>query len=148
MEGFTLVEVLVVLGVLTFILGATVVFDMTGYRGDAFRAERTTLVTALQTARADALNNVQQSKHGVAINPDGFAGYVLFAGDRYADADPVTRTMIPMSYPVTFGSTSPREVVFDQLSGDTGFNGQTEIIDQGRSATTAIVINYEGKIGW
>ena len=50
--GFTLVEVLVVVGLVTLLLGATLFFDVQGYRSDAFRAERTKLVTALQTAEA------------------------------------------------------------------------------------------------
>jgi prepilin-type N-terminal cleavage/methylation domain-containing protein len=146
--GFTLLEVLVVMGLVTLILGATLFFDVNSYRGDAFRAERTNLVTALQTARANALDNINQAKHGVAINPNGYNGYVIFEGDNYTVSNPTTRVAIPASYPVTLASTSPQEVVFAQLSGDTGFSGQLMLIDNERYATSTININYEGKIGW
>ena len=137
-----------VLGLVTILLGSTLFFDVTSYRAQSFRAERNNLVVALQTARADSLNNINQSKHGVAINPGGYAGYVLFEGDSFAASNPATRVSIAASYPVTLASTSPQEVVFAQLSGDTGFSGQLLLTDVERQATSAIVINYEGKIGW
>ena len=136
-----------VLGLLTFVLGSTLFFDINSYRVDAFRAERTNLVTALQTARADALNNINQSKHGVVINPAGYAGYIIFEGDTFTASDQATRIAIPASYGVTLASSSLSEVVFSQLSGDTGWSGQLILIDSERHATSAIVINYEGKIG-
>jgi prepilin-type N-terminal cleavage/methylation domain-containing protein len=145
--GFTLIEVLVVMGILVTILGSSLFFDVSNYRGEAFRAERNNLVVALETARADALNNMHQSKHGVAINPGGYAGYVIFEGTSYAVSDPATRTLIPASYTVTLEPPSPSEVVFTQLSGDTGFSGDIVLRDSERNATTSIRINYEGKIG-
>jgi Tfp pilus assembly protein FimT len=142
------VEVLVVVGLVTLLLGATLFFDVQGYRSDAFRAERTKLVTALQTARANALNNMQQSSHGVAINPGGYAGYVIFSGESYALSSSVTHISIPASYSVTLDGASPQEVVFSALSGDTGWSGELVLQDPERQATSAIIINYEGKIGW
>ena len=146
--GFTLIEVLVVIGLLTVIFGSSLFFDVNTFRGDAFRAERANLVTALETARADALNNINQSKHGVAINPSGTAGYVIFEGENYATSRLITRVTIPAAYKISLASTSPSEVVFSQLSGDTGWSGELILVDNERQATTSIVINYEGKIGW
>lgn len=147
-KGFTLIEILVVLSIITMLVAVTLFFDANNYRGESFRAERNNLVVALQTARADALNNIDQSKHGVAINPSGFKGYVIFEGDSYAASNPVTRTKIPASYPITLASSSPSEVLFTQLSGNADYSGEIVLKDTQRNATTSIVINYEGKIGW
>ena len=147
-EGFTLIEVLLVLAVISMIVGATLFFDVNGYRGDSFRAERNNLVVALQSARADALNNVNQHKHGVAINPAGYKGYVIFEGDTYASSDVTSRKDIPASYPVTLDVSSPSEVVFSQLSGNANMSGELILLDTLRNASTTIVINYEGKIGF
>lgn len=146
--GFTLIEVLVVLSIITMIIGATLIFDVNSFRGEAFRGERAALVVALQTARADALNNINQSKHGVKINPSGYNGYVIFEGNSYVSSDPDLREEIPASYPVTLGLASPDEVIFSQLSGDTNFNGTVVLVDPQRNMTAEIIINHEGKIGW
>ena len=146
--GFTLLEVMMVIGLVTVVLGATLFFDVNNYRGESFRAERSNLVVALQTARADALNNVHQIKHGVAINPNGYAGYVIYEGDSFAVSSPDTRVSIPASYHIELVSPSPSEVVFTQLSGDTAYSGELILRDPTRNATTSIFINYEGKIGW
>ncbi len=142
--GFTLIEVLVVLSIVTLIIGATLMFDVNSYRGEAFRAERNNLVVALQTARADALNNINQMKHGVKINTDE---YVIFEGSTFDDSLENTRKKIPLSYPVTLGVGSPDEIVFNQLSGDS-IDGEIVLIDPERNMTTNIIINHEGKIGW
>ena len=38
-SGFTLVEVLIVIGILSVLTGAYLFIDLNSYRGDAFRAE-------------------------------------------------------------------------------------------------------------
>lgn len=145
--GFTLIEVLVVLGIITMIIGATLMFDVNSFRGEAFRGERNTLVVALQTARADALNNINQQKHGVKINPGTFKGYVIFEGDTYASSDAVLRDEIPSLYTIELEPGSPDEVVFSQLSGNASYDGEIVLKDPERNMTTNIVINHEGKIG-
>jgi prepilin-type N-terminal cleavage/methylation domain-containing protein len=146
--GFTLIEMLVALSLVTMIASITLLADTTNFRGPAFRAEAANLATALQTARADALNNVRQSVHGVAINPGGYAGYVVFEGTDYATANPDRMTRIPSSYRVALGATTPNEVTFEQLSGDASFEGVIELVDPHRNATTTITLNHEGLIDW
>ncbi len=152
-SGFTLIEVLVVVTIITLIVGATLFFDVNSYRGEAFRSERNILVIALQKARADALNNVNQKRHGVKINPPDFEGYVLFEGNDYLNSDPATHEEFPASYTVTLEPPSPDEIVFNQLSGNvlvggTAYDGEIVLNDPERNATTGIIINHEGKIGW
>lgn len=147
-SGFTLIEVLVVLSIITVLVSVSLFFDVSSYRGDAFRAERNVLVVAMQTARADALNNINQEMHGVAINPAGYDGYVIFEGNDYASSNPLLRTEIPAIYPVMLDASSPGEVVFTQLSGNANYTGEIKLIDTQRNASTSIVINYEGKIGY
>lgn len=147
-RGFTLIEVLIVLTLITMIAGLSLFFNIDMYRGDSFRAERNILVVALQTARADALNNINQKKHGVAINPDGYAGYVVFEGNDFASSEVNTRKEIPASYGVELDASSPDEVVFSQLSGNANFDGEIILIDPLRNASATIAINHEGKIGW
>jgi prepilin-type N-terminal cleavage/methylation domain-containing protein len=147
-RGFTLIEIVVVIGIITILAALIAFVDLNNYRGDAFRAEVSALGVALQTARADSLNNINQEMHGVAIHPGGYDGYVLFQGGSYATRDSTYDESIKAAYGVTFGASSPTEIVFQQLSGDTSYDGDITFIDPNRAMTMAITINHEGKISW
>ena len=144
-RGFTLTEMLVVIGVIVMFIGVSLVFDINNLRGNAFRAEVKTIITLLQTARADSLNNVDQSAHGRKF----LSGkYVLFEGFSYASSTPEASQTIDSSYSVTLSPASP-EVVFNQLSGDDiGYTGQIVVTDPQRGLSSVIVLNQEGAISW
>lgn len=145
-RGFSLIEVLVVLALLGIVLGSTLFFTADTYQRTAFLSERDSLVSLLQTARGKALNNVNQRRHGVALYPVGYRGYVLFEGDTFISSDLASRTFTPASYEVTIDVASSVEIVFEQLSGNASYDGQIILIDQNRMATTSIFVNYEGAI--
>lgn len=147
-RGFTLIEFLVVIGIIAVLASVSLFLDFNSYRGDAFRAEMSSLAVALQTARADALNNIDEEKHGVAIHPGGYDGYVIFEGADYASRNPSLDVKVTASYGVTIGSSSPTEIVFDQLSGDTGYDGDITLIDPNRNMSAALSINHEGRVSW
>lgn len=157
LRGFTLMELLVVFGVIVVILGFSVPFDFNTYRADAFRAERDMLVTLLQTARGNALHNIDEKPHGVAVVSDK---YVLFRG---TDArEDVNAERIDVSYPGL--SASPVQIIFCQLSGtavthisegmvcDDATNRTEEqnivLTDSVRGLSYRISINHEGAISW
>jgi len=147
-KGFTLIEMLIVIGILGVLASMSLFLGINNYRGDAFRSEVNSLGITLQTARADALNNINQKKHGVAMHPGGYDGYIVFEGDSYASADHSRDKDIKANYGVTFGPLSPTEIVFEQLSGNANFDGDITLYDPERNMTTAISINHEGKISW
>lgn len=147
-RGFSLVEVLVVLGIVGILAGLVAFVDVNNYRGDAFRAEVSALGGALQTARADALNNINQHAHGVAIHPGGYDGYVIYEGDSYATRDTTRDEFAKAGYGVSFSPSSPTEIVFTQLSGNASYDGDITLVDPNRGMTAAITINHEGRISW
>ncbi|HVZ76333.1 MAG TPA: type II secretion system protein [Candidatus Paceibacterota bacterium] len=144
-SGFTLIELVIVVG-LFGVVGASALFiDFSSYRGDAFRAERATIVTLLQTARADALNNIDESPHGLAIFPaDHPASYVVFEGATYATRNTAQDEIFDASYPISLAGGSA-VVVFEQLSGDAQ-DTQLALTDPARGIESAITINHEGAI--
>lgn len=148
-RGFTLIEILVVIGMIA-VLGSAILFiDLNSYRGDAFRAERDTIVTLLGQARVDALNNIGEDKHGVAFFPsDAPDSYVVFAGDSYAASSPASRQVYRGSYRVQFSPASPAEVVFGQLDGGSSYSGDITISDPNRAFIFAIAVNAEGGLSW
>ena len=140
-------EMLVVIGLITIIGSISMFIDINSYRGNALRAEVNSLGTTLQTARADSLNNMHERRHGVAIAPGGINYYVIFEGDTYATRDPSRDENIKISYDVLFSPSSPSEIVFDQLSGDSS-DWNITMTDQERNMDEVIGINHEGKISW
>lgn len=155
-KGFTLVEILIVIGLLAIIGGFSAVVSLDNYRMSAFRDERKTLITALQRARAMSLNNINQEPHGVAVLPSDQPNfYVVFEGDSYGGYDPSTDELIPSVYPVEKGVGSLEVVTFAQLSGETECDGAPcdgttaiRLSDPARSASVDIVVNREGQIDW
>lgn len=147
-NGFTLIEVLITLGLIAIVAVIVSVVDINNFRGDSFRTEVSTIGTALQTARANSFNNINQKKHGVAFNPAGINGYVIFEGDTYASRDVTKDVVLSPSYSISFSPSSPSEVVFSQLSGDANYNGDITLTDTQRGVSSKININNEGKIEW
>lgn len=145
-SGFTLVEVVVVLALLSIVLSSTLFFTSDTYQRTAFLAEKESLVSLLQTARGKALNNSNQQQHGVALYQDGYEGYVLFVGENFASSDVSLHTYITATYPITLDASSPQEIIFDQLSGNASYEGLIILRDGNRGATTGVRINHEGAI--
>ncbi len=146
-KGFTLMEMLLVIGLIGMVGAMTIFIDINSYRGSAFRAEMDSLGTALQSARANSFNNINQKRHGVAIQPGGYDGYVIFEGDSYATRDTAKDLPIKSSYEITFG-VNPTEIAFDQLSGNANYSGDITVTDPQRGMSLTININNEGKIAW
>ncbi len=145
-RAFTLIEILIVIGILSVLGAMTLFIDLGSYRGDAFRAERDTVVTLMQKARADALNNIDEAPHGLALFPaDHPKSYVLFDGTTYA-ADPASHDVVDASYDVGLAPGTPSEVVFEQLSGDANYSGAVTLVDPNRTLSFDIDINQEGMI--
>jgi prepilin-type N-terminal cleavage/methylation domain-containing protein len=149
MRGFTLIEVLIVVSLITMIAGLTLFFDVSSFRRTAFNAELATLAVALQTARADALNNIDQLPHGVKIYPGSYRGYVVFEGADYSHRDTTKDVSIPSMYTVAVAPSSPDEVVFKQLSGEASTTNYTlALFDTNRNASGTVLMNTEGLIDW
>lgn len=143
--GFTLMEVLLVLALLSIIASATLFFSSSYYQSKSFMSERDTLISAFTAARTHAMSNKYGVVHGVAINPPGFVGYVVFAGNDFTSSDLSTQTKFASSYAVSFDVSTPEEIIFSQLSGDSSFVGDIKLFDVSRAnASTSILINSEG----
>lgn len=141
-------EMLMVIGLVALIATLTLFMDINSYRGSAFRSEVGAIGTAMQTARADSFNNINEAKHGVAFLPSGVDGYVIFEGNSYALRDTSKDVLIKASYNVDFAPSAPSEIVFEQLSGDANYSGDITIIDPIRNMSANINTNSEGKIAW
>lgn len=146
-KGFTLIEVLTVLGLFTLLAGLGLFASMDLYRGSSFHSERDLLVALLQHARAQAVNNICRGMctdgvaHGVKI---GSGNYIVFQGSSYASRDATQDQTFATSPLVT--SSGDTEVVFAQLTGVAMPPAVIVLRIGGQVSTTTIEPN--GRIWW
>jgi prepilin-type N-terminal cleavage/methylation domain-containing protein len=170
-SGFTLIEIVVVLGLLAVLGGLSMLMGMEMYRGNSFDNERDALVSVLQSARALSMDNICSGAgctdgkyHGVYIQTDSLGNaqnYIIFQladkTDSYDPHDDLNET-IPVGSSgmhIDFNHLPSQQVVFDRLSGgalDSSGNPLAtpeEITIKGVGANVSTVsLNSEGRISW
>ena len=137
-SGFTLLEILVVISLITVIAGFSIIFGIDAYHGHIYHAEKGIAMDLLKKARGQAISNMHQISHGIRFEN---TEYILFRGNVYVAGDP-TNESIPKNAAITI--SGPQEIVFSQLSGDASPAGTLTVSDGVRSQT--ISINSEGRI--
>lgn len=150
-SGFTLIEMLVVMGILTMLGSLALFVNLDTYYGFMFRSERDTLISTLQKARSQSMNNiclgagcVDGKPHGVHVKK---GEYTIFQGGSYAARDTAVDEIIFSQNNAIELSTTSLEVVFGQLSGDIASVQEIGLFDNaGHHSTTSI--NTEGRISW
>ena len=138
--GFTLLEILIVIGIATVLIGFGYLIGFDFYRSQILRSETQTVVSLLRVARSKAMANVNQAPHGFAFRNNT---YVMFQGTSYASRDSAYDEITGISPLIT--ATGTQEVVFSQLSGNA--NAATVMLST-PAASSTISINNEGRIDW
>lgn len=130
-KGFTLIEILVVMGIITFafIIGAFA--DLSNIKRNSINTEQANLIAILQRARGRAMNNIDNADHTVHLDP---LNYTI-------DSDPP----IPRddSIALDFSDTGA-DIVFEQLSGNSATPGTIKLGADEREIT----ITEIGLVEW
>ncbi len=154
-KGFTLIELMIVLSIISLVVGIGLFFDFDSFRGHSFNSDRDTLISALQHARAKAVNNICRGDgsecsggkpHGVYID-DLNDKYVIFQGSNYSSSSPFN-VILDASPTMTYEVGSLAKIVFEQLSGNVTSVGDIKLKDDASGRTSVITINSEGQIIW
>lgn len=151
-KGFTLMEILLVLGLMGIVFSFTAFISFDTYHGSNFRNERGNIQGALLRARSRSINNVcsgpclKGQAHGVHFSP---TQYTLFQGDSYATRN----TAYDESYTTNSGFTLSdlTDVMFYQLSGDattTPAGVWDLVMHDSTNHISTTSINQYGQITW
>lgn len=140
-HGFTLIEVIFVMALMAVLSGLAVFLSTDILKSNIFHSDLGTITTAIHRTRSRAVNNINESDHGLKILPDK---YVFFEGVSYAARDVLKDEDVAISG--NFSFSGPDEVVFTRLSGRSNINGDIILNDGIKTATVSI--NYEGRIEW
>ena len=128
--GFTLIEILVVIGVIVLLFAASYLVTFDTYGKNLLSNEEEKLVSILSKARSRAMNNIDEKDHDVSIESDK---YVLDGDEEIEKNENIEIT----------GITS---VAFEQLSGKPSETGDIVLDDGIRTET--ITIYPGGMINW
>ena len=139
-RGFTVMEVLVALGLLAVLFAFTAPIVANNYRRYQLTSEKQQVVTLLQKAREEAMSNVASRSHGFSVQS---STYVIFAGTSYAMRDFSMDQIYPRNTAISVTGTT--EFVFSALVG-TPVSSSLYLNDPPLIAS--ISINGEGRIDY
>src|ERR1043166_3537154 len=112
-RGFTLIELIITIGLISIIATFGLFLSWDYYRGTAFLSEQKIVVSILQKARNQSMSNVclgtctDGKAHGVKFLADK---YVIFQGNSYLSRD--TSVDDPINVAPTISHSGMDEVVF------------------------------------
>ncbi len=143
-RGFTMVELLVSMAVITIIVGFTVAGFQNHARYQQYDQDVALVRTTIADVKADARVSEGGTSHGVRVFSNQL---VLFVGSSYTVGDPNNRT-VPLSHvtlvpTLTGGAT---EVVFSQLTGLPSATGTITVTGVSYSGSQTIEITDAGVI--
>lgn len=143
--GFTLIEILVVMGLTVMLAGLGLLFSLDFYRSYAFNSERQLIISLLQKARSGSMSNINQTNYGLCVNN---GNYILFTGSVSCDPNNNANEVYP-AHPGVTSSPTTFTVSFAQLRGNPTFtNGDNVTLNYTTAHTANISINAEGRINW
>ncbi|MBY0539273.1 type II secretion system GspH family protein [Patescibacteria group bacterium] len=137
-RAFSMIEVIVVIGILSVILGTGAVFMTDAIGRSVALNEQNLIATLLMGQRTKALSNINQTSHGLKVEA---AQYTLFEGVSFVAG--TNKRSIAKGAGVTTGGDT--EFVFGQLSG-TSTAAAMAVTDGAKTAT--ISVNTEGRVEW
>lgn len=147
MKGFTLIEILIVIGILLIVLFiglSTLPAFNKKVELDTFTEN---IISSLSLSRAKTLSSKDEARYGVHFEQNKI---VLFKGTDYASGSDYKVIIAPASVEVGSitlnGGTS--DVVFKRLTGETdGYGTITTRLKSGTQDTKTIVIEKTGVVG-
>jgi prepilin-type N-terminal cleavage/methylation domain-containing protein len=122
MQGFTLVETLVVVAITAMLSAISLTSLASLSRSEALSANTAALATRLRDARAQTLASVGGMQYGVQI---ATTSITFFRGASY-DPSTSTNNVFPLSSYVN-ASSSVSSFVFERITGNASASGTIEI---------------------
>jgi len=139
-SGFSLIEIIIVVSLLSFIFSLGLAVTFRSYESHLFNAEIDTLANILIKARSNAQSNMLKSAHGVFIKE---SDYILFSGLLFDENNSMNQKT-PRNKSIAV--TGMQEVIFEAVSGNPDASG--DILLTNGNQTGSISISQEGRIDW
>ncbi|MCA9391815.1 prepilin-type N-terminal cleavage/methylation domain-containing protein [candidate division WWE3 bacterium] len=145
-RGFTLIELIVVIGVLLLLAGAAAPIYGNFQVRTQIREATTTVVTSLRNARERSVARIDDSTYGVYF-ASGSSEVVLFKGDSYAGRDQNYDEIYPITSSLTMSSTFTADAItFTKGLGIASEGGGVVISSSAESSTVSV--NDKGVVSY
>ena len=146
-RGFSLIEILVVIGVMGAIFTFGMVINMNAFTENTLQNEESKLISALERARSHAMANMFQSSFAICYISSNYIISYDNACDGFG-SDEIIPANTNIAKASNFSTIFPT-IIFTRLSGIVSIPPPpiTIIITDGNKSTN-ITINNEGAINW
>lgn len=139
MRGFTLVEILLVIGIFAILVSLITPLGLDFYRSQQLETDSQGIIQFLRRAQLKALFQENDSQYGLFLTS---SNYILFKGNSYLARDPQYDEVFNLSNVI--GVSGINEVVFSKLEGKPNVIGNIILSTGGDSRI--ININALGRI--
>ena len=143
-RGFTLLEIIIVIGILGILLSVVMPSFMNFRRNSLLNVETMELMTLINRARILAVSSKNDQQFGVHLQADKA---VLFQGGTYNAGD-VTNETHTFATGITLSTIvinpGVSEIIFDKVTGATANNATTTLLVTGTTASTTVLVYPTG----
>lgn len=144
--GFTLVELLVVITIISLLTVATISIFVRFRNNQAFSKDREMIVSVLRDARNQTLTSKDSSQYGVHVSASKitfFVGSVYSSGASSNKNFPLMSADTVLTANLTGGGS---DIIFNRLSGETNQDGTVSMFSSSLAKTKIITIYKTGLI--
>lgn len=117
-QGFTLIEILIVISMILFLFGLSLPVYQSMMFGSEVENANKILVSTLRRAQTQSTAGLDDSKWGVYVTS---THVILFKGDTYATRDTTADTSY--TFPAALAVSGPTEIVFTKRYGTPSTTG-------------------------
>ncbi|MDD4625423.1 MAG: prepilin-type N-terminal cleavage/methylation domain-containing protein [Candidatus Pacebacteria bacterium] len=144
-KGFSLTEVVIVLGIFMIIAGSSFPLMMNFYKSKQIKSVSEGLVQAFRKAQMKAITGEEDSAFGVKISE---SQYTVFKGSAYSDRDQAFDEIagFPQDLLVEFSESDLSEIYFSRIRGIPSVTGTIDLSVGNK--TERITINDIGRINF
>ncbi len=137
--GFTLIEILIVMAIVSFIAIIGIIVSIDTYNRYIFRSDLDKTVALLQKARSSAMSNINEKEYGVYLEDS--SNLIFFRGSTFDPSDSFNYK-VEKSKTATSTNSCSDEVVFQRLTGKT--TACEIVITEGNKVATTTINNQGG----
>lgn len=145
MKGFTLVELLITIGIATILLGLTTINLVNVQKNTSVGATVDTLIADMRNQQTKAMSGgAEGGNFGIFFNSSN--SYTLFHGSSYVPGDPTNFT-VTLDDPISVSSTYPGNVIiFSQGNGEVGSENTITINNTAGTEQKTLTVNRLGVV--
>ncbi|MFH1207737.1 MAG: prepilin-type N-terminal cleavage/methylation domain-containing protein [Patescibacteria group bacterium] len=139
--GFSLIELMMVIGILVLLAGLSIPFYQSFQVGSQMDNTTREVASTLRRVQGLAMGSRQWSQWGVHLEAHR---YIVFAGAAYNAGDPANEIFTAPTT-ITISTTAGADIIFSRVKGETS-NVGTITLQSTNNESSAIIINSRGII--